>query len=81
MLGDLWQLLRQDSGESGVAGHDQQRGACTGEAEGCAGGADQSLDFFIVRDQLFPVFLMEQVLQPLRRRLDLQICYFQKSPE
>ena len=48
--------------QTGVAGDAQQGGACAGEAEGRAGGAHQRLDFFVVRNQLFPVVLVEPVL-------------------
>ena len=61
LLSDGRQLLLQHSLEPLVPGDAQQGGAGTAEAEGRSGGADQSLNLLIVRNQLLAVTLMKAI--------------------
>ena len=62
MLRDAVQLFGKLFFQPGVAGDAQKGGACAGKAEGRTHGAHQRLDFFVVRNELFPVVLVESVL-------------------
>ena len=67
--GDGIQLLGKLLLQFGVLGDAQQGRTCAGQAEGCAGGAHQILDGFVVGDQLLTVVLVELILHGIAQQL------------